>query len=167
MIDDVRAAAVAAVARVSEVTSLADARALEIEVLGKKGPFAEFKTRLGSLATVDEKKAAGQALNEATQMVAGAVQARLDELKRAERAVQLEAERIDLTEVLSRPARGHAHIVTQAWERLEDVFVGLGFQVAEGPEVESDWYNFEALNMPPDHPARIRAVDGVANTCRM
>jgi len=154
MIDDVRAAAVAAVARVSEVTSLADARALEIEVLGKKGPFAEFKTRLGSLATVDEKKAAGQALNEATQMVAGAVQARLDELKRAERAVQLEAERIDLTEVLSRPARGHAHIVTQAWERLEDVFVGLGFQVAEGPEVESDWYNFEALNMPPDHPAR-------------
>jgi phenylalanyl-tRNA synthetase alpha chain len=154
MIDDVRAAAVAAVARVSEVTSLADARALEIEVLGKKGPFAEFKTRLGSLATVDEKKAAGQALNEATQMVVGAVQARLDELKRAERAVQLEAERIDLTEVLSRPARGHAHIVTQAWERLEDVFVGLGFQVAEGPEVESDWYNFEALNMPPDHPAR-------------
>jgi len=154
MIDDVRAAAVAAVARVSEVTSLADARALEIEVLGKKGPFAEFKTRLGSLATVDEKKAAGQALNEATQMVVGAVQARLDELKRAERAVQLEAERIDLTEVLSRPARGHAHIVTQSWERLEDVFVGLGFQVAEGPEVESDWYNFEALNMPPDHPAR-------------
>jgi phenylalanyl-tRNA synthetase alpha chain len=76
------------------------------------------------------------------------------ELKRAERAVQLELERIDLTEVLSQPSRGHAHIVTQAWQRLEDVFVGLGFQVAEGPEVETDWYNFEALNMPPDHPAR-------------
>ena len=154
MIDDVRAATSAAVARISGVTSLAEARALDTELLGKRGPFAEFKTRLGSLPTPDEKKAAGQALNEATHTVAAALNTRLDELKRVERAAQLEVERLDLTEVLSRPSRGHAHIVTQAWERLEDVFVGLGFQVAEGPEVESDWYNFEALNMPPDHPAR-------------
>ena len=154
MIDDVRAATSAAVARISGVTSLAEARALDTELLGKRGPFAEFKTRLGSLPTADDKKAAGQALNEATQTVAAALNARLDELKRVERAAQLEVERLDLTEVLSRPSRGHAHIVTQAWERLEDVFVGLGFQIAEGPEVESDWYNFEALNMPPDHPAR-------------
>jgi phenylalanyl-tRNA synthetase alpha chain len=154
MIDDVRAAADAAVARLAEVANLADAKALESELLGKKGPFAEFKTRLGGLATVDEKKAAGQALNEATQQVQQAMTARLAELQRAERAVQLEAERIDLTEVLSKPSRGHAHIVTQAWQRLEDVFVGMGFQVAEGPEVETDWYNFQALNMPPDHPAR-------------
>jgi phenylalanyl-tRNA synthetase alpha chain len=154
MIDDVRAAADAAVERLAAVATLAEARALETELLGKRGPFAEFKTRLGALATVEEKKAAGQALNEATQAVQSAVQARAQELQRAERAVQLEAERIDLTEVLSKPGRGHAHIVTQAWQRLEDVFVGLGFQVAEGPEVETDWYNFEALNMPPDHPAR-------------
>ena len=154
MIDDVRAAADAAVARLAEVASLAEAQALETELLGKRGPFAEFKTRLGGLPTVDEKKAVGQAVNEATQRVAAAVQSRVAELNRAERAVQLEAEHIDLTEVLDRPSRGHAHIVTQAWQRLEDVFVGLGFQVAEGPEVETDWYNFEALNMPPDHPAR-------------
>ncbi len=154
MIDDVRAAADAAVARLAAVASLAEARALETELLGKKGPFAEFKTRLGALATVDEKKAAGHAVNEATQRVGAALDARIRELRSAERAVQLEAERIDLTEVLTAPGRGHAHIVTQAWQRLEDVFVGLGFQVAEGPEVETDWYNFEALNMPPDHPAR-------------
>ncbi len=154
MIDDVRAAADAAVERLAAVATLAEARALETELLGKRGPFAEFKTQLGALATVEEKKAAGQALNEATQAVQSAVQSRAQELQRAERAVQLEAERIDLTEVLSKPGRGHAHIVTQAWQRLEDVFVGLGFQVAEGPEVETDWYNFEALNMPPDHPAR-------------
>jgi phenylalanyl-tRNA synthetase alpha chain len=154
MIEEVRTAADAAVARLAAVSTLADAQALETEVLGKRGPFTEMKTRLGGLATVEEKKAAGQALNEATQRVAAAVQQRVAELKRAERAVQLEAERLDLTEVLSRPERGHAHIVTQAWERLEDVFVGLGFQVAEGPEVETDWYNFEALNMPPSHPAR-------------
>jgi phenylalanyl-tRNA synthetase alpha chain len=154
MIDEVRAAAHAAVDRIGGVATLSEARALETELLGKKGPFAEFKTRLGALATVDEKKAAGQAVNEATTSVAAAVEARVAELQRAERDVQLQAERIDLTEVLTRPSRGHAHIVTQAWQRLEDVFVGLGFQVAEGPEVETDWYNFEALNMPPDHPAR-------------
>ena len=154
MIEEVRAAAQAAVARVAGVSTLADARSLESELLGKKGPFAEFKTRLGSLPTVDEKKAAGQAVNEATASVAAAVESRTVELRRAERSVQLQAERIDLTEVLTRPSRGHAHIVTQAWQRLEDAFVGLGFQVAEGPEVETDWYNFEALNMPPDHPAR-------------
>ena len=55
---------------------------------------------------------------------------------------------------LGKPTRGHAHVVTQAWERLEDVFIGLGFQVAEGPEVETDWHNFEALNMGEGHPAR-------------
>ncbi len=154
MIDDVRAAADAAVSRLAGVANLAEAQALETELLGKRGPFADFKTRLGGLATVDEKKAAGQAVNEATQQVAAAVEARVAELKRAERAVLLDVERIDLTEVLTAPSRGHAHIVTQAWQRLEDVFVGLGFQVAEGPEVETDFYNFEALNMPPDHPAR-------------
>ena len=68
--------------------------------------------------------------------------------------LRVESERLDLTEFVGKPARGHAHLVTQAWERLEDVFIGLGFQVAEGPEVETDWHNFEALNMPVGHPAR-------------
>ena len=68
--------------------------------------------------------------------------------------MQLEQERYDLTEELTQPRRGHSHLVTQAWQRLEDVFIGLGFQVAEGPEVETDFYNFEALNMPRSHPAR-------------
>ena len=89
-----------------------------------------------------------------SDLVSEAVERRTAELKSAERAVQLEAERLDLTETLQGPTRGHAHLVTQAWERLEDVFIGLGFQIAEGPEVETDWYNFEALNFPPGHPAR-------------
>ncbi len=66
----------------------------------------------------------------------------------------MESERLDLTEYTGKPRRGHAHLVTQAWERLEDVFIGLGFQVAEGPEVETDWHNFAALNMDEGHPAR-------------
>jgi phenylalanyl-tRNA synthetase alpha chain len=154
MIEDVKQAGEDALARVAEASTADEVRALETELLGKRGPFATFKTSLGSLSTVDEKRAAGQAVNEATTAVVAGLDNRRRELAAAERLVQLAAERLDLTEVMSRPRRGHAHVVTQAWERLEDVFIGLGFQVAEGPHVETDWFNFEALNMPVDHPAR-------------
>jgi phenylalanyl-tRNA synthetase alpha chain len=154
MIEEVAAARALAMKRVSESVTADEVRALEAELLGKRGPFAMFKTGLGALATVEKRKAAGQAVNEATTAVTAAIDGRLRELAAAERLVRLSAERIDLTEVMSRPTRGHAHVVTQAWERLEDVFIGLGFQIAEGPDVETDWYNFEALNLPPDHPAR-------------
>src|SRR6202020_2714605 len=87
------------------------------------------------------------------------VSARRQVLAASERAAQIDADRLDLTEVI--PAhvrapfeRGHLHLVTQARDELEDVFVGMGFVVAEGPEAETDWYNFEALNIPPAHPAR-------------
>lgn len=154
MIQEVKAAAGSALERVAAASTAEEVRALEAELLGKRGPFATFKTGLGALSTVDEKRAAGQALNDATTSVSDALATRRRELAAAERVHQLAQERIDLTEVLSRPRRGHAHVVTQAWERLEDVFIGLGFQVAEGPDVETDWYNFEALNLPRDHPAR-------------
>ena len=154
MIEEISEAAHAALARVAAASTADEVRALEAELLGKRGPFAGFKSGLAGLATVDEKRSAGQAVNEATAAVADGLDLRRGELARAERATQLIAERIDLTEVMSRPRRGHAHVVTQAWERLEDVFIGLGFQIAEGQHVETDWYNFEALNMPRDHPAR-------------
>jgi len=154
MIEEVKRAADVAIERVAGANTADEVRALEAELLGKRGPFATFKTGLGALGTVDEKRAAGQAVNEATTAVVDRLESRRRELAAAEREVQLAAERIDLTEVMAKPKRGHAHVVTQAWERLEDVFIGLGFQVAEGPEVETDWYNFTALNMPPDHPAR-------------
>ena len=154
LIDDIRAARAAALEQIATAATLDDVTALDSQLLGKRGDLAQLKTRLGSLDTVDERKAAGQQLNEATAAAAAAIAARRDELGAAERARQVEAERLDLTEYAARPRRGRAHLVTQAWERLEDVFVGLGFQVAEGPEVETDWYNFEALNMGEGHPAR-------------
>ena len=133
MIEEVKRAGEAALERVGQAATADEVRALETELLGKRGPFATFKTGLGSLATVEEKRAAGQAVNEATVAVAAGLDQRRRELASAERVVQLAAERLDLTEVMPRPRRGHAHVVTQAWERLEDVFIGLGFQVAEGP----------------------------------
>ncbi|MFM8311128.1 MAG: phenylalanine--tRNA ligase subunit alpha [Ilumatobacteraceae bacterium] len=152
--DEITAARDEAVRRIGEVADLGAAEALETELLGRKGPFAGFKSGLGRLASADDKRAAGQALHEATAAVEQALGERLRLLRSAARAAQLATERIDLTETLHSPSRGHTHVVTQAWQRLEDVFVGMGFQVAEGPEVETDWHNFEALNMPPLHPAR-------------
>ena len=154
MIDDIRAARDAALERIATSATVQDVAALATELLGKRGSLAQLKTKLGSLTTVDEKKAAGQALNEATDAANAALDVRRAELAAGERAARVEAERLDLTEYAGKPTRGRAHLVTQAWERLEDVFVGLGFQVAEGPEVETDWYNFEALNMGEGHPAR-------------
>ena len=154
MIAEITAARTAAEQSIAAASTLDELRVLDTDLLGKKSPLAMLKTGLGKLTTVDEKKAAGQALNEAMLAVEEVLNARRALLGRAERDVQLAAEALDLTEHFNAPGRGKAHIVTQAWQRLEDVFVGLGFQVAEGPEVETDWYNFEALNMPPSHPAR-------------
>ena len=154
MIDDIRAARDAALAQVEAADSLESVSALDTQLLGKQGSLAQFKKQLGALDGVDAKKAAGQAVNEAVQAVTAAIADRAAALGEAALAARVVAERIDLTEHVGKPTRGHAHLVTQAWERLEDVFIGLGFQVAEGPEVETDWHNFEALNMGEGHPAR-------------
>ncbi len=134
----------------TDLKGLAD---VERSFVGKKGELVGLKKTLGSLEP-DERKAAGQALNEAMSSVAGLVGEKRSALASAAEAEQLQGERLDLTEMMSSVRRGHAHLVTQARDRLEDVFVGMGFTVAEGPEVESAWYNFEALNIPEWHPAR-------------
>ncbi len=154
MIDDIAAARDAALDRITAAGTVEEIVALDPQLLGKRGDLARLKTRLGALATVDERRATGQRLNEAVDAVAAALATRREELTAAATARRVEAERLDLTEFVGKPRRGHAHIVTQAWERLEDVFIGLGFEIAEGPEVETDWHNFEALNMGEDHPAR-------------
>ena len=153
MIDEVRQARDAALVRVAASCTPDEVRAVDAEVLGKKGPLAGLKTGLGGLP-VDDRKAAGQAINEAMTAVRTAIDERSACLRSEQTTARIAAERLDLTEVVTRQRRGHAHLSTQAWERLEDVFVGLGFQIAEGPEVETDFYNFEALNMPRSHPAR-------------
>ena len=154
MLSDITTARDAALHDIAASGSLDEVASLTTRLVGKKGELAQLKTRLGSLESIDEKRTAGAAINEALTAVTDALEARRTELGTEALAQQVGAERLDLTEYVGRPTRGHAHLVTQAWERLEDVFIGLGFQVAEGPEVETDWHNFEALNMPIGHPAR-------------
>ena len=138
---------------VAGATTLDELRAVETDVLGKRGALARSKAGLGALPA-EERRDAGRAVNEAVATVQAAFDERRATLAAEARRLQLAEERLDLTEALGHPRRGHAHLVTQATERLEDTFIGLGFQIAEGPEVETDWHNFEALNMPPSHPAR-------------
>jgi phenylalanyl-tRNA synthetase alpha chain len=153
MIDEVTAARDDALRQVAAVASVAELATLQPQVLGRKGRLADVKQRLGGLPPED-RRIVGQALNDATATVTAALEERRTALAAGERAARLEAERLDLTEITTRPTRGHRHLVTQATEHLEDVFVGLGFMIAEGPEVETDVNNFTALNMPPWHPAR-------------
>ena len=154
MIDAIRAAREAALSQIAAAGDLDAITTLGATLLGKRGELAQLKTKLGALATVDEKRAAGLAVNEALGAVELAIETRRAELAEAALTARVESERLDLTEYFGKPKRGHAHLVTQAWERLEDVFIGLGFQIAEGPDVETDWHNFEALNMDEGHPAR-------------
>ncbi|MGA0064279.1 MAG: phenylalanine--tRNA ligase subunit alpha [Ilumatobacteraceae bacterium] len=124
------------------------------EYTAKTSELATLKASLGSLGDVDAKREVGKAINEALRSLDAQVQSRIAALADADLDARVRSETMELTEHLGVRRRGHAHIVTQAWERLEDVFVGMGFRVAEGPEVETDFFNFTALNMPPSHPAR-------------
>ncbi len=131
---------------------------IETEYLGKRSALTRAHRTLGGLDP-DARKEAGRLITDVRTRLTARLAIRRAELAEAERAEALRADRLDLTEVipaqvLSPPARGHLHLVSQARAELEDVFVGMGFTVAEGPEAETDWYNFEALNMPPAHPAR-------------
>jgi phenylalanyl-tRNA synthetase alpha chain len=143
-------------------------REAEATASGKRSPLAGLQRRLGHL-TPDERREVGGAINAVRTRLGDALAARRVDLDAAARRAELAADRLDLTEAMalvtgwpepgspSGPGlarRGHLNLVTQTRDELEDTFVALGFAVAEGPEAETDWYNFEALNMPPAHPAR-------------
>jgi len=145
-LDEARAAVTAA-------ESVAALDSAETEFLGAASHLNDLRRALGALPT-GERPAAGRMLNAAREELVGLFGARHAELAERERREALEADRLDLTET-GRPRRaGHAHLVTQVREELESVFLGMGYEIAEGPEVESDWYNFAALNMPRYHSAR-------------
>jgi phenylalanyl-tRNA synthetase alpha chain len=159
LLDEIGAIGAAAAARTGAAETLDDLRAVESELLGRKSPLAQLNARLRTLPP-DQRKLVGQAINEVRNHVAGHLATRQADLEATDRSRALDTDRLDLTEAFrvpppaGVPARGHLHLVTQTRDELEDTFVAMGFSVAEGPEAETDWYNFEALNMPPAHPAR-------------
>lgn len=143
----------AALSLIAAAATLDDLRETEPALFGKKAALGQMRRELGGLEP-DDRRQMGQALNAARDEVQAELNDKRSGLEKVARRVQLEAERLDLTEATSSSEWGHQHLISQTMERLEDVFVGMGFQVAEGPEVEDDWNNFGSLNFPDDHPAR-------------
>ena len=126
---------------------------IRVGVLGKKGELTALLRGMGKLPP-EERPKAGQRVNEVRAELEGALEAKSEEIKAREKAARLEAEAVDVT--LPGPARGAGslHPMNIALERMIDIFVGMGYEVVEGPEVEYDHYNFELLNLPKNHPAR-------------
>ena len=140
----------AAPAAISEAGSTDELEALRKQFLGKGGYAARATETIKDLEP-SERSAAGRAVSEFKELVGTLLEQRKVALGSAAGPV---AERLDLTIGGHGGGRGHLHLVTQVQRELEDIFIGLGYRVAEGPEVEDDWHNFEALNIPPAHPAR-------------
>ncbi|WP_341675404.1 phenylalanine--tRNA ligase subunit alpha [Niveibacterium sp. SC-1] len=142
--------AVADFETVSDANSLEQAKA---RYLGKSGSLTELLKGLGKMEP-EARKEAGAAINRAKATVEQALEARREALRKSQLAEQLAAEALDVTLPGRGNGNGGLHPVTRVLERIEMLFAGIGFSVADGPEIESDWYNFTALNTPENHPAR-------------
>ena len=143
---------------IDQLATLGALREAEPSIIGKRSILSTLQKSLGVLAPEDRKEA-GARLQEARRRIEESLATKRDELTAKARAERLDVDRMDLGDVVTASVRwpasvGHPSLVAVTQRELEDVFVAMGFTVSEGPEVESDWYNFEALNIPPAHPAR-------------
>jgi phenylalanyl-tRNA synthetase alpha chain len=126
---------------------------VRIDALGRKGTLAQLSKQMGKLAQEDRARI-GKLLNAVKESLEAALEARKAEFEREELARRLDAEWVDLTLPAPGPRPGSLHPITQIRQEIEDLFTSLGFAVLGGPEVETEYHNFDALNIPPDHPAR-------------
>jgi phenylalanyl-tRNA synthetase alpha chain len=150
---EIRALQADACARIEAARSVEELDAVRVEALGRKGALAQISKEMGKLAP-EERACAGKLLNAAKQALEGAFERRKNAFDEAKLAARLDAEWLDLTI----PAPGHRpgslHPITQIQTEIEDLFTSLGFMVLDGREVETEYHNFDALNIPPEHPAR-------------
>ena len=131
-----------------------EAESIKVEYLGKKGKITELLKTLSSLS-VEEKKTTGAKINEAKNILNENLDSKKKEIKNKLLEEKFKNEKIDISPAFSFDfPKGHYHIITQTIEEMSNIFISLGFNVAKGREIETDWYNFEALNIPKDHPAR-------------
>jgi len=140
----------------AEIAQAADGKTIEdlrVNWLGKKGKFADFNSLMGKLSTT-EKPIAGRILNLHKGGIVTLLNDRRDEIERKELEARLRAEAVDITLPGIRPNRGALHPVHQMTEEIRRIFRDMGFRVESGPEIETEWTNFDALNVPRDHPAR-------------
>jgi len=145
--------AAATQARIAAVTTAEELESIRVEVLGRKGKLAEVSKDMGKLSP-EQRGVVGKLLNAAKQSLEETLSTRQNTFAAAALAARLEREWLDLTVPAPGPGLGSLHPLTQIQAEIEDLFVSLGFTVLDGPEVETEFNNFDALNIPPDHPAR-------------
>jgi phenylalanyl-tRNA synthetase alpha chain len=139
--------------RIEAAATAQELEPVRIEVLGRKGTLAQISKELGKLPP-EERGRVGKLLNSVKQHLEEALDSRKAQFEAVARQARLDAEWLDLTLPPAGPGRGHLHPISQIQAEIEDVFTSLGFAVLDGPEVETEYHNFDALNIPPDHPAR-------------
>ena len=147
-LEEIRQAAAAQLAEPS-----ADLEAIRIKYLGKKGELTAVLRGMGAL-TPEERPIVGAVANEVRAFIENAIAVKAEEQKKGALLDKLKAERIDVTMPGEKITAGRRHPLAQVRREMEDIFIGMGFSVVEGPEVEYDYYNFQALNIPENHPAR-------------
>lgn len=140
-------------AEINSAQSLKDLEALKIKYLGKKGELTQILKGMGKLSP-EERPVIGQIANEVRTLLEETIAKEVSILEEKAMLEKLEAEKIDVSMPGKLPRKGGLHPLTKVLQDLEEIFIGMGFSIAEGPEVEYDYYNFEALNLPKDHPAR-------------
>lgn len=138
---------------VESARNLTELNQVRVDVLGKKGSLTKLLRGLGELPA-EERPLMGEMVNKTRAELEAALDSRGKALAEAEESAKLAAEQLDIELPGRRPRRGHVHPLRMVIDEICDVFLGMGFTIADGPEIETDYYNFEALNLPPEHPAR-------------
>jgi phenylalanyl-tRNA synthetase alpha chain len=151
--DNLQTLSSSAIKAIETAQSSQELEQLRVQFLGKKGSFTEQLKALGTLP-VEQRPAAGAVINQAKNLVLNALAERKRTFDAAEAELQLATEKLDVTLPGRRQSIGSLHPVTRTIERIEAIFNGAGFNTVEGPEIEDDYHNFEALNIPAHHPAR-------------
>ena len=139
--------------KLNELKQASELEQLRVEILGKKGELTQILKQMGKLDP-SERPVIGQLANEVRAYIEQKIDAKKTELESYELEKKLEEEKIDITLPGKNMPLGNKHPLETVIDEIKEIFVGMGFEIVEGPEVESDYYNFEALNIPKDHPAR-------------
>src|SRR5271154_2271244 len=153
MADDIDALRTLFLAGIAAAADLRALEALRVQVLGKSGALTQLLKQLGTTPP-EERRARGASLNHLKDDITAALEARREELERAAIGARLRSERMDISLPPPEASPGLIHPISRTMEEMAAIFGAMGFAIGEGPDIETDWHNFAALNIPPHHPAR-------------
>ncbi|UYO04532.1 phenylalanine--tRNA ligase subunit alpha [Paenibacillus sp. PSB04] len=142
-----------AIAQLNDVADVQTLNDLRVKYLGKKGALTEILRGMGALSA-EERPLIGQVANDVRGAIEGLIESKQQAFQKAETEQRLQAEKVDVTLPGRKMTQGGTHPLNKVIQEIEEIFIGMGYHIAEGPEVETDYYNFEALNLPKNHPAR-------------